>query len=236
MKEFKMSTKQIEMEKRKILIYAVPLMLIALIIGLFSGNSESDYSGNMYVILLPVVLLSTIAIVIGIRFGNKIIDDSLTSYKIELLDTSIRKSQKNAPVIEIEMSEVISITEVVNKGITIKTNNITRYIFIPVHVEGYSELKESLSEWMNITRSERNNNFFLQIISAVGIVLGFAIIMLCDYSYIVIPVGIVMIIVLIWNQVMIQINPHIDTKIKKIFLIIIFPVILILLKVLSFIL
>ncbi len=235
MKEYKISEKQIEIGKRKSLIYAAPIILIALITGFFIGNSGSDYS-YMYVTLPLLILIIAGAVIIGMKYGNKINNDSFSSYKIELLDNSIKKYQKNTSVIEIDKSEVNSITEVVNKGITIRTNNLTKYIFISVYVEGYSELKELLSEWMNIAANKRNNDQFLKIISAAGIALGFALVMLCDYSYIVIPVGVVMIIVLVCSLVMNLKNPHLDTRIKKNSLITILPISFILLRVLSFIL
>lgn len=237
MKVFKISEKQIEMEKKKILIYAVPIILISLIVGLFIGIAGSGYK-DIYLILPVLIVLTAAGIITGIVYGNKINTDSLSSYKIELLDNSIKRYQKNVSVIEIERSEVISITEVVNKGITIKTNNKNKYIYVPVFVEGYSELKEALSEWMNITISEKkkNNSQFLKTILNVGVILGIAVTMLCEYSYIVIPVGIVMIIVLLWCFVMILINPQLDSKIKKNSLIIILPLSVILIRVLSFIL
>lgn len=235
MKEYKMSEKQIEMEKRKRLIYAAPIILVALIAGFAIGFSRSDYK-NVYITLLPAILITIIAVIIGIRQSNKINNDTLSSYKIELFDNSIRKHQKNTPVIEIEKSEVISIIEIANKGITIKTNNITKHIYIPVHVEGYEELKESLSEWMNITTYERSHEQLLQIISVAGVILGLVVVMLCDYSYIVIPVGIIMIIVLLGAIIGNLINPHMDARIKRDSLIVLLPIIMILFRILSFIL
>lgn len=235
MKVFKISEKQIKMEKKKILIYAVPIILVSLIVGLFIGIAGSGYK-DIFLILPVLIVLTAAGVIIGIVYGNKINNDSLSSYKIELLDNSIKKYQKNISVIEIERSEVISITEVVNKGITIKTNNKNQYIYVPVFVEGYSELKESLSQWMNITLSEKNNSQFLKTILNVGVILGIAVTMLCEYSYIVIPVGIVMIIVLLWSFVMILKNPQLDPKIKKNSFVIILPLIVIVIKVLSFIL
>ncbi len=235
MREFKISPKQIETEKRKRLIHTIPLVLIGLIAVFFIGLNRSDYK-DMYVMLPLIVLLIVAAVVLGFRRSSKFISDSLSSYKIELQDNSIKQYQKNISAIEIQKAEVVLVTEVANKGITIKTNNSTKYIYIPVIVEGYSELKESLSEWMNITSNERNIEQFWIVISAVGAVLGLAVVMLCEYSYIVIPVGIVMIIVLLWCLVYFQKNPHLETRIKRTSLVCILPIGAILLRILSIIL
>ena len=216
-------------------IKAAPLMLIAIATGVYIGTRNAEYK-DMPIILPLLILVIAFAVVIGIRRSNKLTRESLSSYKIELLDNSIKKCQKNTPVIEIQKAEVVSIIEAVNQGITITTNNSANNIYIPASVEGYSELKESLSEWMDITVKEKNNGQLFGIVASVGTLIALAVVMLCEYSYIVIPVGIVMILGSIWGVVMIQRNPHLDSRIKKGSYIIILPIITVLSKVLSFIL
>lgn len=231
MKEYKLSPKHIELQKRKRLIITVPLALMATAIGLFIGTRNYDYK-DMYIILPLVIILGAAAVIIGIRRGNKITSDTLSSFKIELLDNSIKKYQKNTPVIEIQKSEVVLITEVVNNGITIKTNP-NKYIYISVSVEGYSELRGSLSEWMNIITKEKNNSQHINIVSSVGTLIALAVVMLCERLYIVIPVGIIMILGFLWTLVMIQKNPHLDTLVKKSSFILILPIAMILLRILA---
>lgn len=89
---------------------------------------------------------------------------------------------------------------------------------------------------MNITTSERNSHQFLRIIPVIRAVLGFGIVILCESSYIVIPVGFIMILVLLLSIIMIIKNPHIDARIKKSLWVILLPIISLLLNVLSFIL
>lgn len=236
MKEYKISTEKIEMQKRKRLMYSIPSIVISSIAGISIGFNKTGYNGNMFVILPPVVVLLSIAIIIGLRRGNQINNDILNSYKIELLNNSIRKYQKNVAIMEIEKSEVILISETVNKGLVIKTSNFNKYMDIPEYIDGYSDLKESLSYWMSITTRVRSRNQFILTIPVIGVVLGFGITMLCNSSYIVIPVGVVMILVLIGSVILIQNNPHIDARIKKSSWLIIFPIISLFVKVLSFIL
>lgn len=232
MREFKLSAEQIERIKKKSLLNAIPLLLIALVAGFIIGNYNSGYS-NMQFVLPLVIVVAAIAVVIGLRYGNKINNDTLASYKIELLDDSIKKYQKNAPLIEIYQSEVVSITEVENRGMTIKTNNSGKCIHIPVYVEGYSELKEALSQWMSITAGKKVNNQFVQYLTSIATILGLAVVMLCSYPYIVVPVGIALLIALLWSQIKIQKNKNVDNRIKKTSYAIILPIIMIVAKMIA---
>lgn len=232
MKEYKMPPKQIGLEQRKAWIKAAPLMLIAIVTGVYIGTRNAEYK-DMPIILPLLILVIAFAAVIGIRRSNKLTRESLSSYKIELLDNSIKKYQKNTPVIEIQKAEVVSIIEAVNQGITITTNNSANNIYIPASVEGYSELKESLSEWMDITVKEKNNSQLINIVSSVGTLIALAVVLLCERLYIVIPVGIIMILGFLWTLVMIQKNPHLDTRVKKSSFILILPIAMILLRILA---
>lgn len=235
MKEFKIPEKEINLEMRKRLIVAIPILLIAAIAGIYIGLSGTDTSGNMYIVLPIVILTVSFAISIGIRRGNRINKESITSFKIELMDDSICKYQKNAPEIKIAKSEVISITEVIKNGITIKTKIPSKYIHIPNNIEGYDDLKKSLSEWMEIKIVEKNSNQFLQIIAALGVIIGLGLVMLSNSSYIVIPVGIILLLLLLWSTYKIQTSPHVDSRAKKYAMVTLFPILFILVKVLSFI-
>ncbi len=232
MKEYKLSENYIKQEKRKRVLLALPIIVLAILSGLIAGGYEDGYYEFLKV--LPIVLiLIVIAVIIGLTFGNKINNDALTSYRIELYENKIIKYQKNIPTIEIEPFEVISLTEYKNKGIMINTENKAKYILIPVFTEDYSEIKESLSVWMSIKESKSKNEHLLRNIAGIGTAIGFLVVMLCEYPYIVFPVGVIMIVTLIWSIATILRNPHIDKRLKKNTLFVILPILAILARTLS---
>lgn len=230
MKEFKVSADKASLENRKRISFRIPIMVMALMIGIFSAISKSDFHGNLYTFLPPVILIS-IALIFGIRRGSKINKDVIDSYKIELLDNSIKKYQKNVPIVEINKSEITSIVEVKNKGITIRTENINKYIYIPVIIEEYLEIRKTLSELREIEIKENNYSQYINIIASLGSIIAVGIIMISENSYVVIPVGTVFLVILIWSIYKIQTNQHIDSRIKKNSWFILFPILFIFLKV-----
>ncbi|HHW31969.1 MAG TPA: hypothetical protein GXX20_09910 [Clostridiaceae bacterium] len=235
MKGFKVPEKKINLEIKKRLINATPIILITMIAGFYIGLSRIGSSGNLYIVIPIAILISSFAIFIGIRRGYRINYESFTPFKIVLMDDYISRYQKNIPEIKITKSEVVSITEDIKNGITIKTKTPSKYIYIPNIIERYDELKESLSQWMEIKSVEKNKNQFLQIIAVPGIIIGFGLVMLSDSSYIVIPVGISLLLIFVWSTYYIQASPHVDTRIKKNIFVSLFPALIILYKILSFI-
>ncbi|MDF2869222.1 MAG: hypothetical protein K0R05_797 [Anaerocolumna sp.] len=232
MKEYKLSENHIKLKKRKSVLLALPIILIAILSGLIVGSYENGFQ-ELIIVLPMVLILIVIAVIIGLKFGNRINNDTLTSYRIELYENKIIKYQKNIPTIEIEQIEVISITEYTNKGIMINSENKAKNIFVPVFTEEYSEIKESLSVWMNIKEGKNKNEQLLRNIAGFGTAIGFMVVMLCENPYIVIPVSIIMIAVLIWSIVTIFRNSHIDRRIKKNTLFVIVPILVILARTLS---
>lgn len=236
MKEYKLSENYMKHEKRKSLLLTLPITVFAILSGLIVG-SYGDEIHEFFKVLPMVLILIVIAIIIGLKSGNKYNKDSLTSYRIELSDNKIIKYQKNISTIEIEQIEVISLTEYKNKGIMINTENKAKYIFIPVSTEDYSELKKLLSVWMNIKvkESESKNALLLMYITGIGTAIGFLVVMICEYPYIVVPVGVIMIVTLIWSIVTVLRSPHADKRLKKNILFVILPILAILARTLSFI-
>jgi len=205
-----------------------------LIAGIYIGLFQTASNSNAYNVLPIVIIISFLSIFIGLRLGIKINNDSISSYKIELLEDSIKKYQKNTPVIEISKSEITIITQVIKKGITIRTDNDNKYIYIPAVIEWYENLKESLSEWIEIKSIKKISNQSLQIPVALGVVFGFVVIMRCNSAYIVIPVGIILSIILLWSSYKIKTNPHVDASLKKRLLVTLGPIIFIILRIISF--
>lgn len=234
MKEFKLPEKQVELAKRKVLTNALPIILIASVAGIYIGLSRTASNSDVYNVLVIVIIISLLSIFIGLRLGIKNNNDAIRSYRIELLEDSIKKYQKNTPVIEISKSEIKTITEVIKKGLIIKTDNVNKYIYIPVGLEGYENLKESLSQWVEIKSINKSSNQLLLIVAALGVVVGFAVIMLCNSAYIVIPVGIVLSTVLIWSNYKVKTNPHVDARLKKNLFITLFPITFIIIRILLF--
>jgi len=230
MKEFKVSEKEINSEMKKRLKVIIPLLSIAAIGGIFIGLSSNSPIYNIYIVLPVSILVSFFAIFIGIRWGMRINYELMASLKLELTDDSITKHQKNVPGIRIEKSEITSITENGN-GIIIKTKTPNKYIHIPINIEGYADLKDTLSEWMKIKIVDKNRYQFLLIISTLGTVIGFGLVILSNSPYIVIPAGVLLLLLFIWNIYTIRTNPNMDSNIKRTSWVFFFPVFSILFKI-----
>lgn len=149
MREFRVSQEQIEIQSKKQLKRSLPTIFIAALIGIMIGIQKSG-TFQVY-ILIPAVLIVGGAIFLGLKISGNPVKNALSSIKIELTDNSIKKYQSNAPTVEIQKLEAVQITENSNKGITIKTGQPNKNILIPVFIDDYSEIRDALANWMNIT-------------------------------------------------------------------------------------
>jgi hypothetical protein len=216
MKKYKIIIEQAKKGNRKALMIRhfliIPILFVIAIIGVSYLNDD----GIRYPVIVPVILLLGIMDVKAYRKNSRLLEDYYKSFEIELLESSIKKCQMNIPDVEILKSDITSIVEIKKSGIAIKTQDKYNAIFVPNSIEEYVDIKEKLSQWMEITSKEAKWSVWIQIISSIGAAIGMGIVLYSNNVYIVTPIAIVMIIMLAWNLFTIQTNPHIAKKTKRI--------------------
>lgn len=233
MKEYKLLREQAKSDNKKNLLVSIFIFLMIIALSeLYTRGYDSNYSTSLDSVLLPLLLI-IVALFIGFRSSRKMNNEAIESFRIELFDNGIKRFQEHTPTVEIEKQEISSIHEVKNKGIIIKTKNENKYIFIPASLDGYIDLKKTISEWKQIENKENNMNQLIRILVSLGGAIGFYTFMFSKNSYIVISLGILLSVFLIWSMYKIQTNQNIDERVKKSFWIILLPIISIFLKTLA---
>jgi len=202
--------------KKKMLIRTIPLMLIAITfaIAISSINSKAKETDvNVSFIVIPIMLA---AVGFGIYNGLKRQKVLFDSYQLTLTDNLISREQLNTPTVSIYFNEITDIFKNKNGGFTIKSKNPTDIIIIPVQIENYVELENTLAKIKPLTSTPYKN--FLQQYSIPITILTMAL-LLSVYTLTnklaVALTGTCLVIILSWSLIQIQKSKNVDERTKR---------------------
>lgn len=108
--------------------------------------------------LLSFSPISTIAVILGLVFLSllsyfrslKIQRAGLDSYELTVSDDVIIRKQAKLPEVAIQRGQVTGIHETAGVGMLVMTGDCYKYIFIPVMLDNYDEVKDELKGWKAI--------------------------------------------------------------------------------------
>lgn len=202
--------------KKKLLIRAVPLMVITAAFGVTISTINSNAKDTDVNVLPFVIPTVAIALGIGIYRGINRQKTLFDSYTLTITNNLISREQLNTPVISIYFSEIKEIVRHKNGSLTIKGKEATDLIGIPPQIDNYLQLETALQGIHPVTVQDRMP--FLQKYQSLTGLLTVGL-MLCVYTVnnkiVVALTGTVLVALMIWSFIKIRGSKNVDSKTKK---------------------
>jgi len=136
--------------KRFALIISVPtlfILVISIFLIYYAGYKEA---------LISVLILYGVAIGVGILSITPRIKKIL-SIKIKMDEDAISQEIANENSIMIKRVEVSKISEYSRKGMYVVSSDLTKSVFVPIGIEKYDEIQNTLKEWYPIVRQSETS-------------------------------------------------------------------------------
>jgi hypothetical protein len=202
--------------KKKMLIKAVPMILIAAAAGITIGTinlKKQQTDVNILPFIIPIVALS-----VGFGLYRSVNRQKVlvNSYKLTITDNSIIREQFNTDTISLKFNEIKAILKNKNGSFIIRGKNISNTIGVYAQIENYVEVEKALEKISPIVIKDKVP-FLEKYRSFVGL---FTIaLMVCVYAVdnkiIVAIAGSTLVALMIWSFIKIRTNKNIDKKTKK---------------------
>jgi hypothetical protein len=216
MQEYNMKPDGFKEIRKQILIRTIPIMVVAITVGLLIGslNSSDKYADiNTLPILIPIILL---LVGIGLYRGINRQKTLFESYKITIAENLVKREQLNTPIISIYFNDIQEIIQKSNGNFIVKGPEPKNVIIIPAQVNNYSELYNALNQIRPIITKPSNSLFQKYQFLFVLLTLTLMVLVYTVSNKIVVATsGSFVILILMWSLIIIHTNKNIDIKTKK---------------------
>jgi len=179
MQQYKIRQDGFKEIKKQMLIRTIPIMLIAVAIGITISSINSKDKTTAVNVLPIVIPVMAIAVGFGLYRGVKRQKVLFESYQLTLTNNTITREQFNTPTISIYFNDVKEIVKNKNGSFIIKGKDRIDLIAIPTQIENYSELEKTLTQIKPV--ETKSSKPFFQKYSLVITLLTLAL-MLCVYT------------------------------------------------------
>lgn len=216
MKIFKIKQDGFKEIRKQMLIRTVPIMLVAVTVGIVISSINSKEQTDDINVLPIVIPLVVAAVGYGMYLGLNRQRAIFESYYLTFTNNLITREQQNTPTVSIYFNEVKAIIKHKNGSFTIKGKDVTDLIQIPAQIESYPELETILQEIQPIEFKDKVS--FLEKYQSLS---GFVTIglMLCVYTLnnkiIVGIAGVTLVALMIWSFIKTHKSKNVDSKTKK---------------------
>ena len=216
MQQFKISQDGFKEIKKQMLIRAIPLMLIALTVGIVIGTVNSKEKTKEINVLPFVIPFCAVVIGLGLYRGVNRQKGLFDSYTLTFTNNLITREQLNTQTISIYFNDIKEIVKNRNGSFTIKGKDVTDMIVVPSQIENYGKLQEILVQLKPF--ATKSNDHFLQKYSSILGILTLGL-MLCVYTVtnriVVVLSGTLLIGLMLWSFFEVQRSKNIDNKTKR---------------------
>lgn len=202
--------------KKQMLIRILPIMLIAVTVGI-TISSVNSQDKAIDINILPIII-PLIAVAVGVGFYRGINRQKVLfeSYQLTLTSNLITREQFNTPTVSIYFNDIKEIIKNKNGSFIVRGKDPTDLIAIPVQIDNYIELENALDQIKSITT--KSSKSFLRQYSIAIVVFTLAL-MLCLYTVtnkiIVAFSGTLLVAILLWSIYEIRRSKNIDAKTKS---------------------
>ena len=216
MQVFKISQDGFKEIKKQMLIRTLPIMLIAVTVGIaisFINSKNNSAEVNVLPILIPIMAA---AVGFGLYRGVNRQKSLFESYTLIITNNLITREQLNTPTISIYFNEVKEIAKHKNGSFTIKGKETVDLIVIPAQIDDYLQLETALQQIQPIVVKDKVS-FMEKYQSLTGLVtVG---LMLCVYTVnnkiIVALTGSTLVALMVWSFNKIRSSKNVDSKTKR---------------------
>ena len=202
--------------KKQMLIRTLPIMLIAVTVGIVISSINSKGKTADVNVLPTVIPLIAIAVGFGLYRGVNRQKTLFESYTLTITNNLITREQLNTPTISIYFNDIKEIAKYKNGSFTIKGKDTTDLIGIPSQIDDHAHLETVLQSIQTIIVREKVS-FIEKYQSLAGLLtVG---LMLCVYTVnnkiIVAISGTALLTLMIWSFFKIRSSKNVDIKTKK---------------------
>jgi hypothetical protein len=202
--------------KKKTLLRSIPILLIAVTVGITISTINSRGKDNDVNVLPFVIPLAILALGFGVYRGINRQKALFDSYTLTITNNLITREQYNTPTISIYFNEIKEIAKHKNGSFTIRGKDVSDLIGIPSQIDNYSQLETTLEVIKPIVIKNKVP-LLEKYQSLTGLVT--AGLMLCVYTVeskiIVGLTGSALVALMIWSFIKIQKSKNVDNKTKK---------------------
>jgi len=210
------------------LSFAVTVLLIAIALRLrYFGNDDAEPAAPWVLIYLFGVLL------IGTWLSARATRRVWLTYRLELSNDALRRTQYRMPEISLQRGDVIELEEMPGRGLTVRTGDSELFIFVPLEIDRYDELRSELANWAPVQRLSTATTWrrqWLGIMAAVAIVAWMVATMWVRNVAFVVPSAFAISVFLLWAFIAAQRSRHLDRRTKIGMYLVIFPILALTLK------
>ena len=217
MQTFKIRQDGFKEIKKQMLIRAIPVLLVAMTVGIIIGSINSKDKAEDINVLPIVIPIGAAAIGFGLYRGVNRQKTLFDSYTLTITNNLITREQFNTPVISLYFNDIGEIVKQKNGSFTIKGKNPADLIVIPSQIDNYSQLEATLQD-IRPFAEKGSVSFWQKYQSLPGLlVVG---LMLCVYTVnnkiIVALTGTTLVAFIIWSFIKIRSSKNVDNKTKNI--------------------
>ena len=201
---------------KQMLIRTLPMMLIAITIGITISTINSKDKSDLVNVLPIIIPLLTVAAIFGVYRGVNRQRGLFESYQLTFTNNVITREQHKTPTVSIYFNDITEIVKNKNGSFIVKGKDPMDVIAIPAQIENYLELENKLTQIKQISTNS-NKNFLLRNGIAVTILtLG---LMLCVYTVtnkiVVAIIGTILLGILTWSFYQVRTSKNVDAKTKR---------------------
>ena len=203
--------------------FAVTVLLIAIAISIPLRNEESFNSRNFGFVLFYLFAV----LIIGTWASTRSTRRTWTSYRLDLSDGGVRRTQHRVPDIAIPRTDVTVIEQQAARGLVIRTADAEKFVFVPEALEEFESVRSELAQWapiQAISASTAWRRQWLGLSAALLIVAWMISTMISQMAAFVVPSAFAICVFLLWALVASQRSLHLDRRTKLSMWLVIFPI------------
>jgi hypothetical protein len=217
MRQFRIKENGFKEIKKQTLIRTIPIVLLAVIVGLIAFEYSYDDRGssdiNVYPFVIPIILG---ALAFGLNKGLMRQKDIYNTYTLKIDEESITREQGNTPSIRLLFTDITRITKSSQGGLIIKGNSNTNSILVPLQIEDLVGLELLLKDNCSCEIIVSKPLIQRLMIPLVIVVLGsMATLYISSNKILVGFSGSIVSIIMIWSFIKVQTDKSVDSKTRK---------------------
>jgi len=231
MREYKLSPLFFSQMRRRILSVGLPIMLLALVVGVLVGAQSEQSITRLLITVSLILILLAFSFTRAIRQQQK----HWARYRLIIDENSIKKVQHGLAEIAIGYDEISKITESSSAGLVVQALTPYRQIAVPTTLEGYSELRLELASRYPFENIPENRARWMQLVpvlAGVATLVAFVVTIASPNPYVSGIVGTLLASGLVVSFISIQGNTQTTKQVKRGSILIIFPLLAIIVRVL----
>lgn len=172
--------------------------------------------------LLSLGPVSTIAIILGLIFLSilnysrclKMHKTGLDSYELTFDENLIIRKQAELPDVVIQRDQITGIHETAGSGMVVATGDPYKYIFIPVMLDNYEQVRDELNEWKSIEIMPESI-FLRPLPAAVVFSVSLTTTIMANDIGLFLPAGLLLVSLLVYNLVELHIDIDVYSRVKR---------------------